>query len=654
MHFFSKLRKTSANSAQGTIEYLVILAVVVVISLVIVGLVASTVSSPSQQINESGDKFSVVSGGISVVESVIDAQGDSLIRLSNNSSDAITLNRISVGGVDNDFSEQIVGLDSKVFSLSSLNSSCPCESGQKKVKCEFKIVYTTATGITQTEYRTINAQCVTNSTPSNPDTVVEPISDLPVSLCGAISTPIGYTEISSCPATISSAGNYILTTNLTCDLIIETDDVNINGNYCTLNGDVNASGQIIGENGYSNLYLESINILGGVYSKGSDGIETGGEGGTIFILDTNISGQVSTIGGMSTMVEGSYEYGGGGNGGALNIINSNLTAVDTTGGINLRQYGEGGDGGNVVITNSTLTSLITSGGQDYFEYLVGGSIGNITITDSDLNSIIANGYNSYSSVGTITINGSNISTINADGGNLRGHAMFGANVIIIDSNLISITSSGGNGNYQGGAGGVITLTNSLVSQLTATGGIGVEISAEGGEISLTNSTAGQINVSAGECQNSYGVGGLGGSVDLNKSTVASIISNGGAKCSFEYSRGGIITLLDSNVISSITANGGEEYGDQQGGAVTISNSIVGGAITTNGGSGYMGGNGGTIIISGANTQTGACFSNGKNEYGAGGTITINSICPTLENIGAFTCTAGEPNGVAGNCPHTCS
>ena len=170
--------RKKSSSAQGTIEYLVILAVVVVISLVIVGLFTNVFSSPSQQINESSDKFSVVSGGISVVESVIDVQGDSLIKLSNNSSDSITLTKISLGGVDNNFSEQLVGLDSKVFSLSSLNSSCPCEEGQEKVKCEFRIEYTTVSGISKTEYRTISAQCVSDSVPVDLDVVVEPIVEI--------------------------------------------------------------------------------------------------------------------------------------------------------------------------------------------------------------------------------------------------------------------------------------------------------------------------------------------------------------------------------------------------------------------------------------------------------------------------------------------
>ena len=131
------------STAQGTVEYLVILAVVVVISLVVVGIFTGMFSSSSQQVINSSSKIgSSTGGGISIVESVLDPAGDSLVKLSNTSSDPITLTRISVGGVNNDFSEQVVGTDSKTFSLSNLVSGCKCSSGQKNVTCEYSITYT--------------------------------------------------------------------------------------------------------------------------------------------------------------------------------------------------------------------------------------------------------------------------------------------------------------------------------------------------------------------------------------------------------------------------------------------------------------------------------------------------------------------------------
>jgi len=165
------------STAQGTVEYLVILAVVVVISLVVVGIFTNMFSSSSQQVVNSSSKLGTSSGGgISIVEAVLDSAGDSLIKLNNTSSDPITLTKISVGGVDNDFSEQVVGLDSKTFSLSNLTSGCTCASGQKSVSCEYIITYT-QNGIAKTDRINKTIECVTDSVPVNVNVVVQPIDE---------------------------------------------------------------------------------------------------------------------------------------------------------------------------------------------------------------------------------------------------------------------------------------------------------------------------------------------------------------------------------------------------------------------------------------------------------------------------------------------
>ena len=175
----AKSPRGNNSIAQGTIEYLIIVAVVVVISLIVVALVIGVSSSPSQQISSSSEKLGgVVSGGISIVEAVSDLDGDSLIRLSNNSSEGITLKKISVGGNSNDYDNYISGVDSAPVSLTGLASSCPCESGQKSVKCEFVFEYDTLSGLRKIERRTINVQCTnSNETPTPRDSgrVFEPI-----------------------------------------------------------------------------------------------------------------------------------------------------------------------------------------------------------------------------------------------------------------------------------------------------------------------------------------------------------------------------------------------------------------------------------------------------------------------------------------------
>ncbi|MFA7132220.1 MAG: hypothetical protein WC108_02865, partial [Bacteroidales bacterium] len=145
----AKSPRGNNSIAQGTIEYLVVIAVIVVISLIVVALVINVSSSPSQQVLSSSDKAgSIAVGGISIVEAVSDLEGDSLLVLGNNSGEGITLKKITVGENDNNYDDYISGVDSVPISLSGLASSCPCESGQKSVKCEFVFEYLTKSGLT--------------------------------------------------------------------------------------------------------------------------------------------------------------------------------------------------------------------------------------------------------------------------------------------------------------------------------------------------------------------------------------------------------------------------------------------------------------------------------------------------------------------------
>ncbi|MFA5930843.1 MAG: GLUG motif-containing protein [archaeon] len=165
--------KMSGAKAQGTIEYLVILAVIVVISLVVVGLATNVVGSPSTQINSSTEKVgSLTSGGITVVESVTDSQGDSIIRLQNNSGENLTLNKVSVGDNETIFNEQLVSGDAKSFSLSDLDLSCPCSEGQEKVSCSFIFYLTTQNGLSKKQTITTTTQCTPVTTPVDPTKVV--------------------------------------------------------------------------------------------------------------------------------------------------------------------------------------------------------------------------------------------------------------------------------------------------------------------------------------------------------------------------------------------------------------------------------------------------------------------------------------------------
>ena len=110
--------------AQGTIEYLVILAVIIVISLIVVALFIGVTNSPSQQVIESSseikDKIGV--GGISIVDSIVGEDGNGLLVLKNMDSDNLTLTKIIVDGVDHNFSENLVFGSEKSFLLQDIVS----------------------------------------------------------------------------------------------------------------------------------------------------------------------------------------------------------------------------------------------------------------------------------------------------------------------------------------------------------------------------------------------------------------------------------------------------------------------------------------------------------------------------------------------------
>ncbi|MFA6319632.1 MAG: hypothetical protein WCX66_01770, partial [archaeon] len=77
--------------AQGTIEYLVIIAVVIVLSLVVVGLVITQIDN-SSQVSSSGNQLGLKSQVIGVTESLIDPNdGNFVVSLLNNSGDVITV-----------------------------------------------------------------------------------------------------------------------------------------------------------------------------------------------------------------------------------------------------------------------------------------------------------------------------------------------------------------------------------------------------------------------------------------------------------------------------------------------------------------------------------------------------------------------------------
>ena len=246
------------SRGQGTIEYLVIIAVIIVISLVVVGLSTNLVGSPVQSIGSGASSLGSTIGtsGISVSDAVVDSSGNGIVSLSNYSGDAITLDSVSVGDSSNAYGAQLVSGDSFPVALAGLSDSCPCREGETKTKCVFVFSYTTSSGLSKSSSVEVLVDCVNNAVPKDPAKLKQPklVSDV-VSPSVELLVPADDEETfnSTVEFSASVSDNNALKS---CSLLINGDDVNTNnsidgnttlsfvydfgsGNYDVYNWDVN-------------------------------------------------------------------------------------------------------------------------------------------------------------------------------------------------------------------------------------------------------------------------------------------------------------------------------------------------------------------------------------------------------------------------------
>ena len=169
------------DSAQGTIEYLVILAIVVVIALVVVALLVNQADS-FQGVSSSVSKLGSSSGSISISEAVVGVDGNGLITFTNNSGGFLTITNLSVNGVDSNYSSVSMPQGSKkIFSLSNFGTSgCSCVGFIGKKKTCTVIVYATSLYGLQKQFPvTVSVDCVSNAAATNSSAVVQFVPVLP-------------------------------------------------------------------------------------------------------------------------------------------------------------------------------------------------------------------------------------------------------------------------------------------------------------------------------------------------------------------------------------------------------------------------------------------------------------------------------------------
>ncbi|MFA5763612.1 MAG: LamG-like jellyroll fold domain-containing protein [archaeon] len=132
--------------AQGTIEYLIIIAIVVVIALVVVSILTGFLGTGSQ-VGEQSSQLSNWSNLLAITETSVDPDGNYLVRLANNSSDPITISNVQVGDVNVNFSEDLFMREAQNFVVSSNDA---CSEGTNTTK-QVRVTYYTKYGVQKTE-----------------------------------------------------------------------------------------------------------------------------------------------------------------------------------------------------------------------------------------------------------------------------------------------------------------------------------------------------------------------------------------------------------------------------------------------------------------------------------------------------------------------
>jgi len=138
--------KGFGKEAQGTIEYLVILAVIVIVSLIVVSLIINS-AAPAEGISSSIGKVAGWSNTLAVTETSINPDGNFLVRLSNNTGSPLTITNVRVGDVNVDYSEDLFLGSQQNFVLSS---DVVCSLGQTIVS-DLLVTYVTEHGLVKTE-----------------------------------------------------------------------------------------------------------------------------------------------------------------------------------------------------------------------------------------------------------------------------------------------------------------------------------------------------------------------------------------------------------------------------------------------------------------------------------------------------------------------
>jgi surface protein len=194
------------KNAQGTIEYLVILAVVVVIGLVVVSLLTNQTNT--KQITNTTDKIDAQTrGGITVTEGYTDSLNENVLVVRNNDANPLTLKTISDGTNTKTYNTNIPPTSENTIKLNEIDElTCTCDAGQTTKTCEYTITYESENEIEYTINQSVTVECVAKI--NNNNNVIEPLPSLTINLEGN--------------GTITGYGDYVVGTTVNISAIPES------------------------------------------------------------------------------------------------------------------------------------------------------------------------------------------------------------------------------------------------------------------------------------------------------------------------------------------------------------------------------------------------------------------------------------------------
>ena len=132
--------------AQGTIEYLLIIAVIIVIALVVVSLLTGFMS-PATGVGQTVNKIGGWTNSLALTETSVTPSGDYLVRLANNSGEELTISNVKIGDTNANYSIDLFQGNAQNFVI---DSSDICSAGDGITK-QVIITYVSKNGITKTE-----------------------------------------------------------------------------------------------------------------------------------------------------------------------------------------------------------------------------------------------------------------------------------------------------------------------------------------------------------------------------------------------------------------------------------------------------------------------------------------------------------------------